>query len=347
MTFSEYLNILYPFFDWEQVQRKIAENAEALNEDDTETEPIFTSNRKSKAKFTKALLISGLKNGTACRKEFLNWTDDYYLKLFRGDKDRSASSVLSRINLETDFDDLAFRDFISEFFEKRFDKIRTEFDKIDIPIAEDDEAERLLEIFKNICAETSGKNNLMIKLLGEDQSQIANIILRLRRVLNDLKGESAAMVLLGVNLGNYLNREQLERNAESNTNDAAQKIKEPSIVDQVFGYMLDDSDSRYESPDTFYNGEHNSVVKPICDKLSELQDINDELAPYIERYPNYRFLRGLYKVGIAIQNVNLFLRDPKWTDARTYDPIIDQYEKLLIECSRNIVNPTAAFPTDL
>ena len=297
MTFSEYLNILYPFFDWEQVQRKIAENAEALNEDDTETEPIFTSNRKSKAKFTKALLISGLKNGTACRKEFLNWTYDYYLKLFRGDKDRSASSVLSRINLETDFDDLAFRDYISEFFEKRFDKIRTEFDKIDIPIAEDDEAERLLEIFKNICAEFSGKTDLKIKLLHEDQSQIADIILRLRQVLGKLKGESGVMDLLGINLGNYLIEDQLAKASQSNTDDEKPKIKEPSIIDQVFGYMCEESTSSCKSPDTFDNGDLNSVVKPIFDILNELQDINNELAPFVERYLNYRLLSVLYQVG--------------------------------------------------
>ncbi len=334
MTFSDYLNILYPFFDWEQVRRKIAENAEALNGDDCETGPIFTSSRKSKAKFTKALLISGLKKGTACRKEFLSWTDDYYLKLFRGDEVRSASSVLSRINLETDFDDFEFRDYIAVYFEKSFDEIRAEFTKKNIPIAEGDESERLMEIFKMICSEKSGKTDLKIKLLHEDQRQIAEIILRLRQALISLKSTSGVMDILGFNLDNYLIKEQLNRAAQLNTNDEKQIIREPSVLDRCFGTTSEAIDS-------------NSVVKPIFDELAELKNVNDELEPFIERYPNYRLLRLLYQFGNAIQNVNLFLRNPEWTDGRRYDPVIDQYEKLLIECSRNIVNPTGAFPTNL
>lgn len=348
MTFSEYLNILYPYFDWEQVKLMIAEKAIAHNEDDTEANPIFTSSRKSKAKFTKAVLISGLKKDAGCRKEFLHWSDDYYLKLVRGDEGRSASSALSRINLETDFDDLEFRDFISEYFEKHFDEIRAEFAKIKIPIAEGDEAERLLEIFKNICSEKSGKNDLKIKLLREDQSQIADIILRLRQVLEELKGASAIMDLSGINLDNYLIKWQLEKKVQADgALDAKQDIKEPSLIDKVFGYMCEEAPSRCKSPDTFDNGDLNSIVNPIHDKLFELHNINHELTPYIERYPNYRLLSVLYQAGTAINHVNLFLRDPKWTDVRTYHPNIDQYEKLLKECSRNIVNPTTTLPADL
>ena len=47
-----------------------------------------------------------------------------------------------------------------------------------------------LEIFKNICAEFSEKNDLKIKLLHEDQSQIAGIIKRLTKEFAPIANES-------------------------------------------------------------------------------------------------------------------------------------------------------------
>lgn len=371
MTFSEYLNILYPFFDWEQVQRKIAEKAEALNEDDTETEPIFTSNRKSKAKFTKALLISGLKNGTACRKEFLKWTDDYYLKLFRGDEGRSASSVLSRINLETDFDDLAFRDYISEYFEKRFDEIRAKFDKIDIPIAEGDEAERLLEIFKNICAEFSEKNDLKIKLLHDDQSQIAGIIKRLTKILDrmfaiaitadlsQLDHSTELVDFLRSASVNYLSSASREKFATYNESHVLQfhPCELASWrVNRAKSKASDNkaSDSR-DIPNTAKAIENDVTIdqvfqcskevidknmpewlKAIAQNLEELMSENQKLSLFCTLYPQYDALTKLYQKAFTLRP-KMFCRDWASDIEKPYSKDVYEYIELLKSCFQSIV----------